>query len=67
MLIDRGLLERFYPELPHRPGDSSALSKLTAAGLIAKGPMHYAVDKIRFSLRHGGPLVARTLQRLRVK
>lgn len=67
MLIDRELLARFYPELPHRPGDAPLTSKLAALGLIAKGPAHYGIDKVRFSLRHGGPLAARTLQRLRVR
>lgn len=67
MLIDRTLLARFYPELPHRPGHTPLVSKLAGAALIAKGPVHYGFDKVRFSLRHGAPLAARTLQRLRVK
>jgi len=64
MLADRRMIRESYPELPHRASRASTGTRLRAAGLIVKGPFHFARDYLSKPNRSPMQLLARSIRRI---
>ncbi len=64
MIADRAIVDRYYPDPPHRGTPIGLGTRCRAAWLVVIGPLRYLADKVRFARRFGLPLGSRLRRRL---